>query len=165
MILLDIGWTQPEVASFTATLFTIMSVGTLIPLFLFPNPISVEKSVIISIAQLLLLFVSLIIYNDKMLVFVLWFMGLTFCLFETSLEKNFEKVSNKQIRGSVISVSTSLMNILKIFNVIVFGIIAKRFSHHIGGIVISGLLFFTALYLTIQIIKNRCLLHKVSNEV
>ena len=165
MILLDIGWTQPEVASFTATLFTIMSVGTLIPLFLFPNPISVEKSVIISIAQLLLLFVSLIIYNDKMLVFVLWFMGLTFCLFETSLEKNFEKVSNKQIRGSVISVSTSLMNILKIFNVMLFGIIAKRFSHHIGGIVISGLLFFTALYLTIQIIKNRCLLHKVSNEV
>ena len=92
-------------------------------------------------------------------------MGLTFCLFETSLEKNFEKVSNKQIRGSVISVSTSLMNILKIFNVMLFGIIAKRFSHHIGGIAISGLLFFTALYLTIQIIKNRCLLHKVSNEV
>ena len=154
MILLDMGWSQPEVASFTATLFTIMSVGTLIPLLFFPNPISVSKSVIISTTQLALLLASVLIYNDKMMIGVLWSMGLTFCLFETSVEKNFEKVSNKQIRGSVISVSTSLMNILKIFNVMLFGIMAQRFSHHIGGIVISGLLFATTLYFTIKIVKN-----------
>lgn len=154
MILLDMGWSQPEVASFTATLFTIMSIGTLIPLFFFPNPISVSKSVIISTTQLALLLVSVLIYNDKMLICVLWFMGLTFCLFETSVEKNFEKVSNKQIRGSVISVSTSLMNILKIFNVMLFGVLASQFSHHIGAVVISGLLFATTLYFTIKIVKN-----------
>ena len=160
MILLDMGWSQPEVASFTATLFTIMSVGTLISLFFFPNPISVEKSVIISIVQLALLLVSVLIYNDKMLICLLWFIGLTFCLFETSIEKNFEKVSNKQIRGSVISVATSLMNVLKIFNTMFFGFIAKQFSYNISAVLLVALLFFTTLYLTILILKNINLTNK-----
>ena len=116
MILLDIGLSQSEVSSFMGTLFMIMSIGTLIPLILLPKGISIKNVVLLSKIQLFLLFISIIFYNSKMISYTLFLIGITFSLCEVSVEKEFEKVSNKKIRGTVISLSMCIMIIMKIFN-------------------------------------------------
>ena len=149
MILLDIGFSQSEVSSFMGTLFMIMSIGTLIPLILFPKGISVKNVVILSTIQLFLLFISIIIYNSKMISYTLFLIGITFALCEVSVEKEFEKVSNKKIRGTVISISMCIMIIMKIFNTMLIGLLADKFSYHIGGIIVVFLMFGTMIVFSI----------------
>ena len=149
MILLDIGLSQSEVSSFMGTLFMIMSIGTLIPLILLPKGISIKNVVLLSKIQLFLLFISIIFYNSKMISYTLFLIGITFSLCEVSVEKEFEKVSNKKIRGTVISLSMCIMIIMKIFNTMLIGLLADKFSYHIGGVIVVFIMFVSIIIFSI----------------
>ena len=153
---LDLGWTPQGMAKYATYLSALMAVGTFVPMLFFPNGISLNKSVVLTLAEAVLFLISSIFYNDKMLLVSFVLLCATFTIFEVSVEKNFEKVSNKKIRGTAISVSISIGTILTVITTMLVGILAKYFNYHIGFIAVGVLMVVMCGWLCFKI--NRSLL-------
>ena len=153
---LDLGWTPQGMAKYATYLSALMAVGTFVPMLFFPNGISLKKSVVLTLAEAVLFLMASIFYNDKMLLVSFVLLCATFTTFEVSVEKNFEKVSNKKIRGTAISVSISIGTILTVITTMLVGILAKYFNYHIGFIAVGILMVLMCGWLCFKI--NRSLL-------
>ena len=153
---LDLGWTPQGMAKYATYLSALMAVGTFVPMLFFPNGISLNKSVILTLVEAVLFLMASIFYNDKMLLVSFVLLCATFTIFEVSVEKNFEKVSNKKIRGTAISVSISIGTILTVITTMLVGILAKYFNYHIGFIAVGILMVLMCGWLCFKI--NRSLL-------
>lgn len=153
---LDLGWTPQGMAKYATYLSALMAVGTFVPMLFFPNGISLKKSVVLTLVEAVLFLIASIFYNDKMLLVSFVLLCATFTTFEVSVEKNFEKVSNKKIRGTAISVSISIGTILTVITTMLVGILAKYFNYHIGFIAVGVLMVLMCGWLCFKI--NRSLL-------
>ena len=151
---LDLGWTPQGMAKYATYLSALMAVGTFVPMLFFPNGISLKKSVVLTLAEAVLFLMASIFYNDKMLLVSFVLLCATFTTFEVSVEKNFEKVSNKKIRGTAISVSISIGTILTVITTMLVGILAKYFNYHIGFIAVGVLMVLMCGWLCVKIYNN-----------
>ena len=151
---LDLGWTPQGMAKYATYLSALMAVGTFVPMLFFPNGISLNKSVILTLIEAVLFLMASIFYNDKMLLVSFVLLCATFTTFEVSVEKNFEKVSNKKIRGTAISVSISIGTILTVITTMLVGILAKYFNYHIGFIAVGVLMVLMCGWLCVKIYNN-----------
>ena len=154
---LDLGWTPQGMAKYATYLSALMAVGTFVPMLFFPNGISLKKSVVLTLAEAVLFLMASIFYNDKMLLVSFVLLCATFTTFEVSVEKNFEKVSNKKIRGTAISVSISIGTILTVINTMLVGTLAQYFNYHIGFIAVGVLMVVMCGWLCCKIYKNNTL--------
>ena len=136
MVLVDKGINAAGIAKYTTFITTIMAIGTLIPIVLFPHGISVRKCVLLSIIQMTLMLFSAISYNTICFIVCAGFLNLTFALIEVSIERRFEDFSNKKIRGSAISTSIAIGTLLTTVNIMLIGLIAKYLSYQVGLVVI-----------------------------
>lgn len=136
MLLLDMGWTDVQVATYTTILTIIMTASTLIPITILPNGISLKKCFIINAAELVAALVAVMIYSPYLFVLSCFAMCATFSTIEVSVERRFEHYSNKKIRGSAISVSMSLATIINVIATMFIGFVAKYISYHIGAILL-----------------------------
>ena len=151
---LDLGWTPQGMAKYATYLSALMASGTFIPMLFFPNGISLNKSVILTLVEAVLFLMASIFYNDKMLLASFVLLCATFTTFEVSVEKNFEKVSNKKIRGTAISVSISIGTILTVINTMLVGTLAQYFNYHIGFITVGVLMVVMCGWLCVKIYNN-----------
>ncbi len=154
MFFIDLGWQPNSMASYSAILSVIMAVGTLIPMFIFTQGISMKKCLILNLVEAIILLISSIIYNDKALVISFFLLCATFSLIEVSVEKRFEYVSNKKVRGSVVSISISISTIITILNTMLVGFLAKFSSYHLSAIIISLLMVIVSFYFFFAV-KNK----------
>ena len=154
---LDLGWTPQGMAKYATYLSALMASGTFIPMLFFPNGISLNKSVILTLVEAVLFLMASIFYNDKMLLVSFVLLCATFTTFEVSVEKNFEKVSNKKIRGTAISVSISIGTILTVINTMLVGTLAQYFNYHIGFITVGVLMVVMCGWLCVKIYSNKYL--------
>ncbi len=136
MLLLDMGWNDVQVATYTTILTIIMTASTLIPITILPNGISLKKCFIINAAELVATLFAVIIYSPYLFVLSCFAMCATFSTIEVSVERRFEHYSNKKIRGSAISVSMSLATIINVIATMFIGFVAKYISYHIGAILL-----------------------------
>ncbi|MBQ7536632.1 MAG: MFS transporter [Rickettsiales bacterium] len=136
MLLLDMGWTDVQVATYTTILTIIMTASTLIPITILPNGISLKKCFVINAAELAATLFAVIIYSPYLFVLSCFAMCATFSTIEVSVERRFEHYSNKKIRGSAISVSMSLATIINVIATMFIGFVAKYISYHIGAILL-----------------------------
>ena len=131
MLLLDMGWTDVQVATYTTILTIIMTASTLIPITILPNGISLRKCFVINAVELLATLFAVLIYSPYLFVLSCFAMCATFSTIEVSIERRFEHYSNKKIRGSAISVSMSLATIINVIVTMFIGFVAKYISYHI----------------------------------
>ena len=165
LIFLDIGWNAPQMAKYTTILSFIMGASTIIPMIFFPNGISVDKCVKITFIQLVLLLCFSVIYNDKLLLFIFAILCMTFSLFEVSIEKSFEEVSNKKVRGSVISIAISIGKMMTIISTMLVGVMAKYLSYRAGMIVISTVVLLISLFLMVKLMKESRIIEKITDKI
>ena len=137
MLLLDMGWTDVQVATYTTILTIIMTASTLIPITILPNGISLRKCFVINAVELLATLFAVLIYSPYLFVLSCFAMCATFSTIEVSIERRFEHYSNKKIRGSAISVSMSLATIINVIVTMFIGFVAKYISYHIGAILLA----------------------------
>lgn len=137
MLLLDMGWTDVQVATYTTILTIIMTASTLIPIIMLPNGISLKKCFVINAVELLATLLAVVIYSPYLFVLSCFAMCATFSTIEVSVERRFEHYSNKKIRGSAISVSMSLATIINVIATMFIGFVAKYISYHIGAILLT----------------------------
>lgn len=137
MLLLDMGWTDVQVATYTTILTIIMTASTLIPITILPNGISLKKCFVINAVELLATLLAVVIYSPYLFVLSCFAMCATFSTIEVSVERRFEHYSNKKIRGSAISVSMSLATIINVIATMFIGFVAKYISYHIGAILLT----------------------------
>lgn len=136
MIFMDNGFTAENIALYTSVFTIFMAIGTVIPIFIFPNGISVKKCISLSLIQMIMLFFSALLYNIWAFMVATIFINVTFSLVEVSIERRFEDYSNKKIRGTAVSMAISLSNILEVVNVMIIGFIAQHYSYHAGLIAV-----------------------------
>lgn len=136
MLLLDMGWSDVQVATYTTILTIIMTASTLIPITILPNGISLKKCFVINAVELLAALFAVVIYSPYLFVLSCFAMCATFSTIEVSVERRFEHYSNKKIRGSAISVSMSLATIINVIATMFIGFVAKYISYHIGAILL-----------------------------
>lgn len=136
MLLLDMGWTDVQIAKYTSLLTIIMTISTLVPILFFPNGIALKKCFIINFAELVFVLLAVLVYSPYLFALGCFMMSGTFSLIEVSVERRFEHYSNKKIRGSAISVSMSLATIINVIATMFIGFVAKYISYHIGAILL-----------------------------
>ena len=136
MLLLDMGWTDVQIAKYTSLLTVIMTISTLVPILFFPNGIALKKCFIINFAELVFVLFAVLVYSPYLFALGCFMMSGTFSLIEVSVERRFEHYSNKKIRGSAISVSMSLATIINVIATMFIGFVAKYISYHIGAILL-----------------------------
>ena len=136
MLLLDMGWSDVQIAKYTSLLTIIMTISTLVPILFFPNGIALKKCFIINFAELVFVLFAVLVYSPYLFALGCFMMSGTFSLIEVSVERRFEHYSNKKIRGSAISVSMSLATIINVIATMFIGFVAKYISYHIGAILL-----------------------------
>ena len=136
MLLLDMGWSDVQIAKYTSLLTVIMTISTLVPILFFPNGIALKKCFIINFAELFFVLFAVLVYSPYLFALGCFMMSGTFSLIEVSVERRFEHYSNKKIRGSAISVSMSLATIINVVATMFIGFVAKYISYHIGAILL-----------------------------
>ena len=149
-ILLDHQWSSSDVARYISILSSIMAIGTLIPIVILPQGISVKSCIIMSAIQVCVLFISALIYNVWLFIAIMCFTNATYSLLEVSIEKKFEYFSNSKIRGSVISVTLAIAMALKLFNIMLIGLVAQYHSYHLGFIMVVLPILMFMVYLCLQ---------------
>ena len=154
MFFIDLGWKPSSIASYTSILSIFMAIGTAIPMIFLPQGISIKKCLVLNLIETIILLISSIIYNDKMFLFSFFLICFTFSLIEVSVEKKFEYVSNKKVRGSVISIAISIGTLITILCTMLVGVVSKFSSYHISSIVLSIIMLLFSLYLFFSI-KNK----------
>ena len=132
MVLVDMGCTGRQIANYTSAFMACMAIGTFIPIFLCKQCLTVKKCLYISFLQIVLLLISAIIYNKVLFIVSAMIIIIPFTLIEVSVEKHFEYYSSKKIRGSAISFSISICTLMRMFNVMLIGLIAKYCSYYVG---------------------------------
>jgi sugar phosphate permease len=90
---------------------------------------------------------------------------MTFSLFEVSIEKSFEEVSNRKVRGSVISIAISIGKMMTIMATMFVGVMAKYFSYRAGMIIISIILVIMSLFLIVKLAKNSKIVEKIIDKI
>ena len=136
MLLLDMGWTDVQIAKYTSLLTVIMTISTLVPILFFPNGIALKKCFIINFAELVFVLFAVLVYSPYLFALGCFMMSGTLSLIEVSVERRFEHYSNKKIRGSAISVSMSLATIINVIATMFIGFVAKYISYHVGAILL-----------------------------
>ena len=149
-VLLDHNWSSSDVAKYISILSSVMAVGTLIPICIFRNGISIRSCIIMSFIQMLVLFISALIYNVWLFVIVMFCVNATYSLAEVSIESKFEYFSNSKVRGSVISVTLAISMAIKLFNIMLIGVVAQYHSYHLGFILVVLPIFIFMVYLLFQ---------------
>lgn len=156
MILVDKGWDGAGIAKYMTFITAAMAVGTLIPIIIFPQGISIRKCVLLSVLQMVAVLFSAIFYDTYSFIAFAGFICATFSLVEVSVERRFEEFSNKKIRGSAISTSIAIGTMLTALNVMLIGFVAKYVSYHVGlvAIIAQVLLILLFLFSKLKHLKN-----------
>lgn len=151
MVLVDMGWTGKEIAKYTSLIVGLMAVGTLLPITIMPKGIKIKYCLYLSILQMFLMTISAIFYNKWLFISSAIFITFTFALIEVSIEKHFEKYSDKKIRGSAISLSISIGTLLRMFDIMLIGFIAKNYSYHLGLIFVVAPILIFLIFITYKL--------------
>ena len=156
MVLVDMGFDGKNIARYTSLIVGLMAVGTLFPIFIWSKGIKVKTCLYLSSFQIFIMFISSLLYNKWLFIFSAIFICTSFALIEVSIEKHFERYSNKKIRGSAISLSISISTLIRMLAVMLIGAVAKCFSYHIGliCIVLPILLFLLLIFYKLKNIED-----------
>ncbi len=151
MVLLDMGFSSVELALCGGVLKTFMGLGAVFSLIAIKKGFSVKKcSFFITICLCFGLFTS-VIYNPYIFYFFCLLIVFFYTSIEVSIEKNFEFVSEKTIRGTAISIAMTICSILAVFSNILFGILSNYFHCKFGLICLISLLLFISFVLCFKI--------------
>ena len=132
MVLLDMGMDGTGVANLGSLVKICMALGTLIPIFIFKNSLSLNLVSLILFVLMSFGTVSAYLYNLYLFCIFMLIIDVLYVLLEVSLEKNLEQISDKTIRGTAISLAMTFSNIVAVIANLFIGFIAQYFNYKIA---------------------------------
>jgi sugar phosphate permease len=125
MILLDMGWQASQIANFGAIVKPCNCFGAMLVLFLFQNGISVNICIKLVGVIIGLLLISAKTYSLPLFLCLNVFPVIIYSLIDVSVEKNFEYVSDKKIRGTAVSFSSTVASLFAVLCNLLVGFVAE----------------------------------------
>ena len=140
LILLDMGLSPIKLAVAGAGLKVFMSIGCCLPIFLLHNGIKIHQCLNLFIIAILLGLSTSLIYSKITMICFMYFVVLLYATLQTSIEKTMDKLSNIEIRGTAMSIATTVCTVVTITSISLTGLIAEYFSYQLSFIIIMSLL-------------------------
>ena len=153
MVLLDMGMDGTGVATLGSVVKICMAIGTLIPVFIYKDALSLSKVGIILLSLIFIGVISALSYNIYLFCIFMLLVDVSYVILEVSLEKNLEQFSDKTIRGTAISLAMTFCNIVAVVANLLIGIIAQYLSYKIALCLILCSAFIVCMLMLLKIRK------------
>lgn len=150
MILMDMGLKSSAVVSVGATCKVILAVGCCLSYFL-SNGIKIKKCTNIFTCFVAFAIVTAVLYNEYIMMAFMYSIVLIYTTIEVSIEKNLDRVSDKRIRGTAISLAMTFCNIFTMASLALVGFIAQYFSYHTAFVVITIIVSAITLFVVFKL--------------
>jgi MFS family permease len=155
MILLDMQYSPSAVAFVGSAAKAAMAIGCLLPILYFKHGITIKSSLVIFIILLGLMCIASVTYNSSLFVFIMLLTIFSYTLIEVSIEKEFEKMSDPKIRGTVTALGWFFCSILTSFSIMFIGYFAERINCKLGFVFLSILLFSFIIFLATKLLRYK----------
>ena len=132
MVLLDMGLQGTGIAMIGSAVKICMAVGTVIPILLVKNTLSLKTISIIIFSFVSIGLISAINYNLYLFCIFMLIFDLFYVTLEVSLEKNLETISDKTIRGTAISLAMTFCNLVAVITNLLVGFIAQLSNYKVA---------------------------------
>ena len=152
MILLDMGMDGTGVAMMGSTVKICMAIGTLIPIFIIKNTISLKRISVFLTILILFGTITSLSYNLYLFCIFMILVDICYVSLEVSLEKNLETLSDKTIRGTAISLAMTFCSVVAVISNLSVGFLAQYFNFKIAMMSIFAIMLLLSLFLTYKVI-------------
>ena len=147
---MDMGLKNSAVVSVGATCKVILAVGCCLSYFL-SNGIKIKKCTNIFTFFVGFSIVTAVLYNEYVMMAFMYSIVLIYTTIEVSIEKNLDRVSDKRIRGTAISLAMTFCNIFTMASLALVGFIAQYFSYHTAFVVITIIVSAITLFVVFKL--------------
>ena len=151
MILLDMGYTASGIAITGGACKIAMAVGCLVPMFVLHHGISIRRCCYVFTAFVAFALATAICYNSIMMIAFMCGIILCYTTVEVSIERTMDKVSDKRIRGTAISLAMTFCTIFTSSSIGLTGLIAQYASYQAAFIVITSIVIVLTLIVSFKL--------------